>query len=283
MIQDPAFDSQEDITVDDLRKVAVKSFNDISNTIYKDWSNTPKVFVGLALSDDNSIIEKTSPVVIGEFPRHTFPANSMWNFKEKLLLRFEALDLNKFVFNESMTSNLLDSSKIDYAFIKRNGILFSEKTLTGQGFHGFSLRLFLQPISTTLTKMTLVGYPLGVEELKKAHPLYDNPVFPGILLLQMNVLLGVSTTNLITTKYGSPILPVVKISKPLDDYDQIPSSRDISVAMSRTLRSITIPETRSSLKLLLNRWEEIKEKGGSSIRQLTPNVVWPVIAEQIGK
>ena len=261
----------------------MRSFDEVPKTIYKDWSNTPKMFAGLTLSNDNSIIEKASPIVIGKFTRHTFPANLMWNFKEKLFLRFEALDLNKFVFNGSMTSNLLDSSKIEYTFIKRNGALISEITLAGQGFLGFSLRLFLQPISTTLTKLTLVCYPLSVEGLKKAHPLYNNPAFPGILLLQMKILLGVSTTNLISTKFGSPILPIVKVAKSLDDYDQIPSSRDISVAMSRILRSITIPETRLSLKLLLNRWEEINENGASSIRQLTPNVIWPVTAEQSGK
>ena len=94
-------------------------------------------------------------------------------------------------------------------------------------------------------------------------------------------MLGIATSNLINTKYGSPILPVIKLSKPLSSNDKLPSSRQICAAISVTFRAVTVPETQSSVSSLLERWREIKEKGSNSIRQIAPEVIWPEVILEV--
>ena len=282
-IEDSAFDGEESITVSDLQRVAVRSFHEAPQKIYSNWDGTPTVFCGLTLSDDHTYIEKKNPVLLGNIPAQTFSTANLLNLKEEYEIRFEDLDLEQFVFNSSMTSDLIDFHNINYTFINNKGDLVAEEELKGQGFLGFSLRMFLQPISVTIITIIIVLYPLGVEEMKKAHPLYDNPSFPGILLHQIEANLGIPTSDLIYTKFGSPILPLIQSSTPLESYDQIPSSRQICAAISNVLRSITIPETKSSQELLSERWNEIKVKGESSFRHFTPDMLWPEVPLSQGK
>ena len=282
MIADSAFGGQGEISVDDLSKVSVRSFNEVPDKFLKGWDETPRVLSGLTLSNDNSVIEDASPVVLGKIPEQTFPANRFWELKEELTLNFEALDLTKFNFKDSMTSELVDHFNIGYTVVNKQGVVITGDSLKAQGFLGFSLRLFLQPISTTDVKITVLCYPLSLEQLKKTHPLYDNHAFPGILMISVKANLGLVTTDFIKTKFGSPILPVIKISKSLATYDQIPTSRQICVAISILLRSVTVPEIKSSYKLLLERWNEIKVKGVISIRLLIIEVIWPEVAPSLG-
>ena len=110
-------------------------------------------------------------------------------------------------------------------------------------------------------------------------------IFLGIVLYEVTAMLGIATSKLINTKYGSPILPVIKLSKPLSSKDKIPSSRHICAAISVTFRSVTVPEIQKSVSTLLARWSEIQDKGSSSIRQIAPEAIWPevVLEEDPGK
>ena len=281
--KDPAFEGKEEISVDDLRKVVVRSFEEAPDLMYENWDGTPVVFCGLTLSHGNSIIKEAAPVTMGEIPGQIFPAVNLWDLEEEIYLRFEAINLTKFIFKDIMISELVDHTDIKYSVVNKNDVVVPDEDLKSLGFPGFSLRLFLEPLNVTTIKLSVLCYPLNLNELKKSHPQIENPSFPGTLLHQMSVVLGVTTSDLINTKFGSPILPIIKLSKPLADKDRIPSSRDITAALSVTFRSVTVPEMKSDVESLLARWEEIKEKGVGSIRELKPDNIWPYVVQSTGE
>ena len=263
--------------------MAVKSFTDISKKIYKPEDDTPQVFCGLTLSTDNSVIRDAIPIVMGKLRKLTFPAGRFLGLEGNLTLKSEILDLTQFIFISSMTSELMDHSSIEYSIINNEGDVISGESLKSQGFKGFSLHLFLQPLSGLFAKMIILLYPLGTEDLKKTHTLSSNYAFPGIMLYHAKINLGVDALEFTKTKFGSPILPVVKITKPLENHDQIPTGRQISSAISVLFRNVTIAETKPNYRLLLDRWNAIKEKGVGSILYLKVYVIWPVIVETLGK
>ena len=283
-MKDPVFDGTEEISVRDLKTVAVQSFREAPKKVFRNWDGiTPLVFCGLTLSNDNAYIEKSTPVVLGKLPLQTISAQSLWNLKQEFDVKFEDLDLSAFTFNNSMTSDLIDYKQIRYSVTNRNQNLIPEEELTKQGFLGFCIRLYLQPIEVKIIKIIVIIYPMSINELKKTHPLFDNHAFPGILLQQTKATLGPSTNDLLYTNFGSPVLPIVKLSNSLAYHDRIPSSRQICVALSVLFRSVTIPESKTDLKLLLNRWSEIKENGETSLRKLVPGTLWPDIVPSLGK
>ena len=283
MIEDSAFNGADDISVKDLRRVAVKSFSDISNKIYNTEDDTPQVFCGLTLSSDNSVIKNATPVVLGKLHKLTFPAGRFLGLNGNLTLNFETLDLTQFNFISSMTSELLDHRSMGYSIINKEGVVISGESLKSQGFKGFSLRMFLQPLSGLSTKIIILLYPLSTEDLKKTHTLSIIHAFPGMMLHHTNGNLSINALKITNTRFGSPILPLVKITKPLENHDQIPTSRQISSAISVLFRNVTIAETKPNYRLLQERWKVIKEKGAGGLIYLRVYVIWPFIAETVGK
>ena len=183
--EDPAFNYREEMSFEDLQTVVIKSYNEAPNLVYKNWNGRPIVFCGLSLTDDNSSIENVVPVPLGKLPEKIFPAENFWLLQEKLFVKFEPLDLTKFTFNGSMTSELIDHGDIKYSIINKNGEVVFDEDLKNQGFLGFSLRLFLQPLNVTMAKISVLCYPMSLDRLKKSHPNYNNKAFPGMLQIYL--------------------------------------------------------------------------------------------------
>ena len=275
VIKHPAFQGRDPLRAADVKAVSVNSFGEAGNTLYENWDRTPLAFCGMSLSEDNSFILNASTFVLGDLQSQSFPTGKLWNFKEKPQLKIGKIDLSKFIFADKMESELLNHNQVNYNFVNKKGAVIPLEDFRSQAFLGFCLRLYVQPIEGTKVKLSIFCYPLSVEDMKKSHAQYDHHAFPGVLLHQLEANLGIEAEEMTDTKFGAPILPVFKVERPVEDTDHTPSATDVCAAMAALLRSVTMPEAKSSLKSLYERWDEIGEEGVSRIRLSTPDIIWP--------
>ena len=100
IIQDVAFTGTESLTANDLKRLVVSSFKDAPKTLLEDYENTPIVFVGMTLSDDNSRIENSTAVSGGLLRGASVNASKIWKFDaHEVQLNFEPIDLSVFQVN----------------------------------------------------------------------------------------------------------------------------------------------------------------------------------------
>ena len=135
VIKHEAFQGKEPLTPADIKPVTVANFTEAGSSIYKNWDRTPLAFIGMTLSEDNSLILNSNAYVLGDLPPQSFPTGKLWNFKEKPQLKFGKIDLSKFVFMGSMESELLDHDSLVYTMINKKGATIP----MAQAFLGFSL------------------------------------------------------------------------------------------------------------------------------------------------
>ena len=97
VIQDLAFNGTESLTANDLKRLVVSSFKDAPKTLLEDYENTPIVFVGMTLSDDNSRIENSTAVTGGILRGASVNASKIWKFEtHEVQLNFDPIDLATF-------------------------------------------------------------------------------------------------------------------------------------------------------------------------------------------
>ena len=97
IIEDVAFRGTECLTANDLKRLCVKEFSDAPKTLLEDYENTPIVFVGITLSDDNTKIENSTAVSAGILRGASVNASKIWKFgTHEVQLNFDPIDLAMF-------------------------------------------------------------------------------------------------------------------------------------------------------------------------------------------
>ena len=144
VIKDPSFNHVKDFSVNDYKRLSVKSWNGVAESLHENYIGDPVVICGLKLSADNQAVTDASTILEGNIfsnESKSFSAAKLWPFGDGITLKIEKVDCKKFVFKYGLTSELLDHSFLNYCLVRQNGSMVSLEDLNTMGFTGFSCRI----------------------------------------------------------------------------------------------------------------------------------------------
>ena len=277
VISNPSFTKLGNLTVNDFKRLSCTSFTDVARKIHESWDDEPILIVGLNLSQDNSEIANAKTLFQGILFKNdpkVIKASNLWPFGENLSLRLNEIECQQFEFKGQLTSELVDSSDLDFSIL-RDGEELDLEELNIMGFTGFSCRVFLMPVAAQRMKATLLLYPLPVDELLQANPLTKNERFPGIVIHREEFELGFNPTSLVDKPVGGPILPAILPGTSLKAGSKVPQMAEVQARCADLLRQVISPECKANHSTLNTRWEEIRAGGESQLKLISPEFIWP--------
>ena len=279
VIRNKAFAGTAELTANDYKRLVVENFAEAANTLVEEYSGYPIAIPVVSLSQDNTRIENATLVMCGTHFDQTgkvIQANRLWPIKEPVKLHIHPIQLEKFQFQGGMVSELLDSTEIEFTLVpEKEDSTITDEILAEQGITGFTLRMFVTPINGYTARATTMIYPLQVEELLDEYPSATCPQFPGICLDRCEVELGVRASHVLDKCYGQPIAPAIVVQSPLRTSTNTPSSGELSATLSGLLHRVVVPESKTAIKGLRDRWQAISENGDEQLRVILPDTLWP--------
>ena len=274
IITDLAFKGEDSLTANDLKRLVVPNFKDAPKTLIEDYENTPIVYVGMALTEDNTRIESSTALTGGVLRGASVNASKIWKFGEnEVQLNFGPLDLSIFEYDGKLCSQLVDSSELDFEL---NCASASLEDLKALGFGGFTIRVFLTPTTGHNVQVVIVIYPAVRADLESEHSLVERPVFPGIQVGgKFDIELGFNYKQIVDKAIGTPILPCIVTKEPIKSTSEIPSREEFLDCLATTLRAVVAPEIKQNGRTLAAAWANIKEKGEAQLSKVVPAPMWP--------
>ena len=279
-IQSEEFVGEEELAVEQWIKIIVPNFQKLAPLYYENWNESPVVFLTAVLSQDCSKIDMMGACMEGKVfntREKMIPTNKLWNFDQKQVkLKLYPMDLSIFKFTCGLYSEFVDFGEIESKFFNdgpEEGLEFDD--LKKQGFAGFSLRCFLQPISTAQVKASIVIYPASKEKLLKDHQLAPQPEYPGVTVSTITADLAVQRSQITSKKVGCPVLPVVSTSNPISKAKTLPSMKEVATKVAALFQGVKVPEIKTTAKSLWERMAAIKAGGETQLDILPPEFIWP--------
>lgn len=284
------FKGKRDLNLDDLKKIAVESFNkDAIKKLVPDWSGEVAGIVGLTLSNDNSRSIDGRFVLLGSLcSEKRISAGKFWSQMdvpgtsgvqpETLSLCYSIPDCEIFKFpNGGLVSEYVDGDAVPHSFV-RGDTQVQEDDLP-DSYLGFAIRAFIVPTRETYAKLSVLLYPLTKDMLASNHPLSDNPGFPGITLFSGEFpLLPRSLERPLMKNWGCPITPAIIPGADLDGSANMPRTPLIRAAVAQIMRKAVRPDAKLNYAHLIPRWNEIFEHGISKLKEYQLDALWPVPA-----
>lgn len=271
------FDGNAPLTVDDAKLLEISRPEDIPDKLLTNWTGGIIGSTTLTLTNDNRRVENANFILLGNiFSNHkSFTAAKYWDLPPDLNLVISELDTSLFKFRGTLASDLVDSSLVDYYFT-RDGNRLPEDEESSLNVTGFTLRAYVAPISGERAKLSIVLYPLPVDVLKQLHPLCARPQFPGLLLSSAEFNFAPLASALLYPELGFPFYPALIPSQPFNTLPNLPPAQALKAAIAALLRRVVKPECKQNHNTLLPRWEELKAEGESTLKDLTPELLWPL-------
>lgn len=239
------------------------------------------VVPGLTLNNDNS-----KPATIGMFIQgdllnkiDKFLATKFWPVTDKNIhLVFAQLPGNLFKFGEEMTSEIVDSSEIEFYFIKKkDGVKVENTEATELGVGNFCLKAHLIHTKPNRAAYYISLFPESEATLRRDHPLCCNPRFPGINILNGELNIHIKTSTWFKEKStGCPILPAICLGANPVSHPITLSMKAVKEALSVLLCKAIKPENKKNHTLLLPRWLAITTGGEKELHTCTPEFIWPL-------
>lgn len=280
VIKDNSFGKPANLTPNDLKRLACNSFDEAAGKIHEDWDNDPILAVGIELTQDNGSVNNAVTLFQGclfkDDPKQ-IKASILWPFGDNLSLNIKDLECGLFEFKNRLSSELLDCDKLDWS-ITRRGVEIEDEDLSTMGFTGFCCRMYLIPIAAQKAKAIMLVFPLPIDELLKANPLAGDIRFPGIAVHKEEIELGFDPATLIDKAVGGPCLPAIIPGTALKSGGKVPPAAEIQSRCADLLRKVASPECKANHSTLGIRWDEIRAKGESQIKSITPEFIWPVLS-----
>ena len=280
VIKDKEFDGNAALLAEDWIPLIVPNFDNLAPKYAENWQETPIAFLAAELSDDCATLDTITWVTEGKMfagrREKALPANRVWNFKQKVTIRFDPLNLSAFKFAGAMCSDFLDSTAVKFHMLAENDTEIPLVDLAKQGFAGFSLRIFITPITTHGGKLYLYIYPYTKEKLLEAYKEAVRPEFPAVLVTTVAVELGVQQSGVILEKnVGCPLLPVIKTANPIENAAKIPSAGEVAWKVSAFLQKVVLPENKTTLKSLWERMAAVRDGGEAALKGAPAEKMWP--------
>lgn len=279
VISGKEFDSGDELTLETVSSWRVDSHDRAAETLLNEWDGSIIGLLGVTLSGDNRAIHNSTFLLQGTL-YHTpkvVQANKFWKLPQNTEheVIFSDIPCSLFKFTNSMVSNLVDSTDIEYSIrpVGKHPMVGTE--LDDISFRGFALRAYIWPTHPNWAKITVLLYPLPKDKLLAAHPLSVHAAFPGITAFSHTFPLGPPT--LPGKKYGFPFTPAITPGASFGEFPNHPPAEEFIATTSALLRKTTYPEIKINHVHLQKRWEELSRPGSnpSSLKSQALTLVWP--------
>ena len=291
LIRSEAFGGKDSLTWSDLEALRVADRSEAADKLISNWSGG---LVGMTFFHLSNDARKVTDVEFGLFgllfedSQKVIGTNKFFpGSNAKLCL--QDLDMSIFKFQNSLTSNLVDSSEFAHSF-KANlqGPDLTEEEAAEKGLGGFSLRVHLLPTLENYAKLELVCFPLPVEALLDQHPEAADARFPGLqLTVVCQVVIEPGQADFLDDRsWGQPTLPAIIKSAPFTEQSALPPTSLLRHAFGSLFCSATKPTLKQSQKFLLEHWALVQSEGKEALRTLQLDVAWPppeAVAPQQGR
>ena len=270
------FQGNTDLSPEQMKSLVVGSINDASSLFHK-WNGEVTCTLVAKLSNDNQSVEDCSCVLLGKIfnNKKTIAMNGVWENVPALQLVMGTIDSSLFTFSSGTTSDLVDSSALDYEFLI-DGKSVSDEEREEKGLLGFSCRIYLVPVGANLMRMYIILYPGPLDQLAETHVALPDARFPGTKLYSGDVDLVPNPLHLFKVRWGLPVVPTLLASAPATL--SLPSNADLRAAVCSTLRATIRPEVKSNFSTLNQRWLAIKEHGANQLKHTPLELIWPLNA-----
>ena len=279
-IRGPGFAQRRGLEVDDLETLRSDTKEDAFDDLIEDWNNKIMAFAVVDISQVNfsptgAEVQLKGPIF--DSPRgKSFKSSKYFNLSDRYTLVFGELDCSCFTFVNSMISNHVDSSQLDFEFKKDlAGPAVSDEDLRTAGFVGFTLRAYLNPTTATYAKLTILLFPLNMEQLLSQNPLAVSPYFPGISFAAPEIPFLPHFNDLLDGEpCGLPFLPALISEAPFNEDDR-PATAELIGSMAALLRTVAVPEAKAGISQTAARWEEIRLQGEPALKQSQAELLSP--------
>lgn len=280
------FQQDSSLTLDMMKAWTIERRETAAEQLCPEWTGDEIGLVALNLNGDNRTVNNAQFLLQGTMFRNAVKvvnANQFWTFPGNTphQLVLEPIDCSIFKFRDSLVSNLVDDSEIEFSLRPTGGQPLMGTELDDVGFRGFSLRAFVWPTCPNWAKLVILLYPLGKEELSEAQPLHVHSAFPGLSLVSVTFPLGPPARE--GNKIGLPFVPAILPGSPFEETPNFPPAKDLVAAVAALLRKTTYPEVKSNATYLRRRWGELLEGGNdpAALKSQALTLIWPLPTEPV--
>ena len=279
-IKGSEFEGEENLSAAEWSKLVVDSLTNSAAKLFPAWTGDPVVIPGMTLSNDNSKASNLNVFVQGDLldgKAKAVLASRFWPMQDNnVYLSLPTLPGDIFKFSGSLTSDLLDSSRIEHAFTRAGNPLPPEEA-TDLGAGNFCLKLHLRPTQATWVAFSVSLFPSSQADLLEHHPLATNGAFPGICISAGELKLQPrSAEKFVEKATGCPVLPALRLGGTAPISLTI---KEVKAALAALFRKALLPENKQNHSTLLPRWSAIQECGVSKLLDGTPELMWPLPTE----
>ena len=280
LIRSEAFIGTDDLTWNDLEALRVGNRNEAADKLISNWSGGLVGMTFFILSNDSRKVSDVEFGLVGQLYEDAPKAISTNKFfpgsNAKLVL--QDLDMAVFKFRNSLSSNIVDCSELNYSYKQHlQGPDLTPDAARDLGLGGFSLRAHILPTLENYAKVELVCFPLPAEALLDQHPLAKDPRFPGIQLTAVGqIIIEPGQGDIIGERsWGQPTLPAMIRATPFTSNSPLPPSSLLRQAFGALFCSASKPTLKQNCKFLLEQWALIQTEGVEALKTLPLDVAWP--------
>ena len=269
------FKATRNLTAAEMRNLVVDGSKSAMEALMKKkyrWNGVePGAIIAAHLNADNARIMKVTLNLLGSLKGDFFSASRFWPglpTTYKMKLTFTSLaTLN---FKDGLTTDLINV-KDDLIEVKNNETTISLADIKTAGAGDMCFRVYCTPISADYMKVSAIGFPMSKEELQAEHPASDNLMFPGISVINKDILLMPGASE--DLSWGSTFKPLI-IKGSASALKT--SSFDLRSKTASFLRDCLKAPSCSSLERLVTQWAALGEAEAENSLTITrPREIWP--------
>ena len=240
------------------------------------WNGTePGAILAAHLNADNARINKFTMNLLGSLKGDYFSANRFWpgvppTYKMKLSFHsLTVVDLK-----DGMTSDIMDIHE-DIVKVKNNETRVTLADIKAAGAGNLSFCTFCIPISADYVKVTAIGFPYSKCDLLTEHPASTNPMFPGMTIINRDILFMPSANE--DTPWGATFKPL--IVKGSASYLKT-SSFDLRAKAAHFLRNCLKAPSCTTIDRLTAQWATVDgPEGEAALTVVRPKDLWPLAVD----
>ena len=279
-IRSEAFAGRDDLGWQDLEALRVTNVRDAADKLVDNWSGGVIGVPIFELNNDRRKVDNVSFKLFGTLfddnakvvaSNKAFP-----NSNAKLTL--SDLNCELFVFENSLTSNLVDSSVLNASFrASTGGPILTETELTERGIGPFSIRAHVYPTTATSVRLDIAIFPLPAAELKASFPLATDARFPALQLCTVgDIRVCPDQEDILGERsWGQPLLMAILSDSPFTESSALPPSSLLRKAFSSLMASGTRPTFKKDHKFLTELWTQVRNEGQNVLKTQPLELNWP--------
>ena len=287
VIDENLFSGAENIGTEDLQRAKIVNFTgDVKTVLGRfGWSGlTLCASVGLALSADNSSVEKSVFLVNGPVENKTIlvEGTKVWpEADSKVRLAITLKNGSVFTFSAGgLASDIVAQEEVEHGFFAmeegRQPAPILAADYEDWGIGQFALKMLCTVSKNTsertgvIIKHAILLFPLGRETLLEKYEAAQSPAWPGIRLTDGHMPLFPKAE----TAWKCPVLPLIKRAVEVGGQEVWPGAAEMRRAVAATMGAAVKAVTARTASSLLNKWQRLNNNP-TELMEERGDLVWP--------